>query len=90
TAVSAALGIWLLGATITKTDVPGLDWLVSSGVGAWLATVFAVAGVANAVNIIDGFNGLSSMCVSLMLLVFAYVAYQVGDTTLALWALAGV
>ena len=26
----------------------------------------------------------------LMLLVFAYVAYQVGDTTLALWALAGV
>lgn len=90
TAVSAALGIWLLNATITRTDVPGLDWLVSSAAGAWVATVFTVAGVANSVNIIDGFNGLSSMCVCLMLLVFAYVAYQVGDTALALWALAGV
>ncbi len=90
TAVSAGLGIWLLDATITKTDVPGLDWLVSTALGAWVATVFAVAGVANSVNIIDGFNGLSSMCVSLMLLVMAYVAYQVGDITLALWALAGV
>ncbi|MFG6456908.1 MraY family glycosyltransferase [Roseateles sp. BYS96W] len=90
TAVSAGLGIWLLDATITKTDVPGLDWLVSTALGAWIATVFTVAGVANSVNIIDGFNGLSSMCVSLMLLVMAYVAYQVGDIPLALWALAGV
>jgi UDP-N-acetylmuramyl pentapeptide phosphotransferase/UDP-N-acetylglucosamine-1-phosphate transferase len=90
TAVSAALGIWLAGATITKTDIPGLDLLVSTALGAWIATVFTVAGVANSVNIIDGFNGLSSMCVSLMLLVFAYVAYQVGDIPLALWALAGV
>lgn len=90
TATSAALGIWLLGATITKTDVPGLDWVVSTSIGAWLATILTVAGVANSVNIIDGFNGLSSMCVSLMLLVFAYVAYQVGDVSLALWALAGV
>lgn len=90
TAASAALGIWLLGATITRTDVPGIDLLVSTSLGSWLATVVTVAGVANSVNIIDGFNGLSSMCVSLMLLVFAYVAYQVGDTALALWALAGL
>jgi UDP-N-acetylmuramyl pentapeptide phosphotransferase/UDP-N-acetylglucosamine-1-phosphate transferase len=90
TAISAGLGIWLLGAAITKTDIPGLDWLVSTALGAWLATILTVAGVANSVNIIDGFNGLSSMCVSLMLLVFAYVAYQVGDIPLALWALAGV
>jgi len=90
TAISAVLGCWLLGATITKTDIPGVDWIISSAAGAWIVTVFTVAGVANSVNIIDGFNGLSSMCVSLMLLVFAYVAYQVGDLTLALWALAGV
>ncbi|PTT87755.1 glycosyl transferase, partial [Pelomonas sp. HMWF004] len=88
--VSAGLGIWLLGAAITRTDVPGLDLLVGTTLGAWVATVFTVAGVTNSVNIIDGFNGLSSMCVSLMLLVIAYVAYQVGDTALALWALAGV
>ena len=29
TAVSAALAAWLLGALITRTDIPGLDWLVS-------------------------------------------------------------
>lgn len=90
TAVSAALGVWVLGAVITRTDVPGLDWLVATYAGAIVATVFTVAGVANSVNIIDGFNGLSSMCVSLMLLVFAYVAYEVGDVALAMWALAGV
>jgi UDP-N-acetylmuramyl pentapeptide phosphotransferase/UDP-N-acetylglucosamine-1-phosphate transferase len=80
----------LLGAQIMRTDIPGLDLIVATSAGALIATVFAVAGVANAVNIIDGFNGLSSMCVSLMLLAFAYVAYQVGDLELALWALAGV
>jgi UDP-N-acetylmuramyl pentapeptide phosphotransferase/UDP-N-acetylglucosamine-1-phosphate transferase len=90
TALSAALGGWLIGALITRTDIPGLDWIVATSIGAMLATVFTVAGVANSVNIIDGFNGLSSMCVSLMLLVFAYVAYQVGDIELAMWALAGV
>lgn len=90
TAVSGGLGIWLLGAAITRTDIPGVDLIVGTTVGATIITVFAVAGVANSVNIIDGFNGLSSMCVSLMLLVFAYVAYQVGDTELALWSLAGV
>lgn len=90
TAVSAALGGTFLGALITRTDIPGLDWVVATTVGATLVTVFVVAGVANSVNIIDGFNGLSSMCVSLMLLVFAYVAYQLGDTELTLWALAGV
>lgn len=90
TAVSAALGGWFIGALITRTGIPGLDWVVATTVGAMLVTVFVVAGVANSVNIIDGFNGLSSMCVSLMLLVFAYVAYELGDTELALWALAGV
>lgn len=90
TAVSAALAAWLMGAQITRTDIPGLDWIVATSAGAMIATVFTVAGVANSVNIIDGFNGLSSMCVSLMLLTFAYVAYQVGDAELALWALAGV
>jgi len=90
TAVSAALGVFVLGAAITRTDIPGLDLIVGTAAGAFVATVFTVAGVANSVNIIDGFNGLSSMCVSLMLLTLAYVAYQVGDTELALWALAGV
>ena len=90
TSVSAALAVAFLGAAITRTDVPGLDLLVSTGLGSLLATIFAVAGVANAVNIIDGFNGLSTMCVSLMLMAIGYVAYEVGDRELLFWSVAGV
>lgn len=90
TMASAALAFYILDGKITRTDIPGLDWLVGTSFGALVATVFAVAGVANSVNIIDGFNGLSTMCVALMLLAFAFVSYQVGDAALTLWALAGV
>ncbi|MBW8892259.1 MAG: glycosyltransferase family 4 protein [Burkholderiales bacterium] len=50
TAASAALGIWLLGGTITRTDIPGLDLVVATTAGAWIATVFTVAGVANSLG----------------------------------------
>ena len=89
TATSAAIAVWALDAVIDRTDIPGLDWLVSFSVGAAVATVFAVAGVANAINIIDGFNGLAAMCVMMMLGAIAYVAFQAEDPALALCALAG-
>ena len=90
TAVSATLAFWFLGAQITRTDIPGLDTLVSFSAGALLVTVFAVAGIANSVNIIDGFNGLSSMCVVIMLAALAYVGFQVNDVTVATLALVGI
>lgn len=79
TALSALMAAWLLESVITRTDIPGLDLIISVGSLAVIATVFAVTGVANSVNIIDGFNGLASMCVLLMVLAVAYVAFQVGD-----------
>ena len=79
-AASAALAIWLLDAVITKTDIPGVDQLIRWTPLALLLTVFVVTGVSNAVNIIDGFNGLASMCVLMMILALGYVAFQVGDT----------
>ena len=79
TAVSAGLAIWLLQAMITRTDIPGIDWLVQWSAFAIVLTVFVVTGVANSINIIDGFNGLASMCVLMMVLALAYVAFQVGD-----------
>ena len=90
TALSAALTVWFLDAAITRTDIPGLDWVVGFGPGAALLTVFAVAGIANSVNIIDGFNGLASMCVVIMLASVAYVAFQVGDPVIGTLALAGI
>ena len=79
TAVSAALAAWWLDAVIRRTDIPGVDLLVQWPLGAVALTLLVVSGVANATNIIDGFNGLSSMCVMLMLLALAYVGLQVGD-----------
>ncbi len=90
TAVSATLAGWLLGAVMTRADIPGIDAAMAVPVGALLLTVFAVTGIANSVNIIDGFNGLASMCVVLMLGSLAYVAVQVGDPLVAKLALAGI
>ena len=90
TALSAALAVGLVDAAIRRTDIPGLDWVVSYTLGAAILTVFVVAGIANAINIIDGFNGLASMCVVMMLVALAYVGFQVDDRLVALMALAGV
>jgi UDP-N-acetylmuramyl pentapeptide phosphotransferase/UDP-N-acetylglucosamine-1-phosphate transferase len=90
TAISAGLAIWLLDALITKTDIPGLDWLAAWPLGAAALTIFAVAGIANSVNIIDGFNGLASMCVVLILTALAYVAFQVRDPLIGTLALTGI
>ena len=90
TAVAAAAAAWWLGAVIARTDIPGLDWIAAFPAGAVLLAVFVVAGVANSINIIDGMNGLASMCVVLMLMGLAYVASVVGDTLIAALALAAV
>lgn len=90
TACSAFLAIWLLDAVIRRSDIPGLDWLFTFPVAASLLTVFAVAGIANSVNIIDGFNGLASMCAVIMLAALAYVAFQCDDVLIGSLALAGV
>jgi len=80
TAASAAFAAWLLEGVIARTHIPGLDLLLPWAPFAVALTLFVVAGVANAINIIDGFNGLASMCVFMMILAMAYVAFQVGDT----------
>jgi UDP-N-acetylmuramyl pentapeptide phosphotransferase/UDP-N-acetylglucosamine-1-phosphate transferase len=88
TAVSAVLGFALLEATVARTHIPGVDPLLLQWWPlALLLTVFIIAGLTNAVNIIDGFNGLASMCVLMMMLSVAYVAFQVGDTFIFISAL---
>ena len=89
TAVSAALAVFLLDGAIRRTDIPGLDWIVATSAGAAIVTVFVVAGVANSINIIDGFNGLASMCTVLMMVSIGYVAFQVNDSLVLALAVAG-
>jgi UDP-N-acetylmuramyl pentapeptide phosphotransferase/UDP-N-acetylglucosamine-1-phosphate transferase len=69
----------LTGYTMHDVDLPGIDWLLSFYVCALLFTGFAMGGVANAVNIIDGFHGLAAGSLLIMLATFAYVAHRVDD-----------
>jgi UDP-N-acetylmuramyl pentapeptide phosphotransferase/UDP-N-acetylglucosamine-1-phosphate transferase len=87
TMAAALLGFILLDARIGRIDLPFGIWELTS---IWIAlplTVLAVAGIANAVNIIDGFNGLASVVTICMLVSLAYVALQVGDTFILVTAL---
>lgn len=89
-AVSALLGVHLMDAVIQRTDLPLLDFLVATEIGAAAVTVFVVAGVVNAVNIIDGFNGLASLCTVMMLGAIAIISYEVGDVLITMLAFAGI
>ncbi|MCC5888884.1 MAG: glycosyltransferase family 4 protein [Gammaproteobacteria bacterium] len=73
----------LTGTAIGELHLPVLDSLLTY---AWFAipfTALALAGVANALNIIDGFNGLAGGVAAIVLLAFAALALTHGDTVLA-------
>ncbi|QWE10894.1 glycosyltransferase [Polynucleobacter sp. es-EL-1] len=80
TAIAALLACIYLGAQINRLDIPGVDYLLSISLIAIIFTVFAITGLANAYNIIDGFNGLASMVGAITLMGLAYVSFAVGDS----------
>ena len=82
TALAAAMATNYLGAQITRLDIPGIDFLLSIPGVAMIFTVFAITGLSNAYNIIDGFNGLSSMVGIITLLGLAYVSFIIADPLL--------
>jgi UDP-N-acetylmuramyl pentapeptide phosphotransferase/UDP-N-acetylglucosamine-1-phosphate transferase len=79
TFASAVFASLLVGATLDRLDVPGLDTLLLWPVFAIAFTAFAVGGIANAINIIDGYNGLAGGYAVIVLAALALVAGQVGD-----------
>ncbi|HVT36209.1 MAG TPA: glycosyltransferase [Nevskiaceae bacterium] len=80
TMISSALGWWLLLGKLTRIDVPQVDLLLASvPLAAFVLTLVASAGVAHAVNIVDGYNGLSGFYSVVVFLSLAYVGWQVND-----------
>lgn len=87
TLAAAALAVWLLQAQLTRVDIGWLDgWLGWLPVQGWgiaplglLLTVVGVAGLSNAINIIDGFHGLAAAVSILMAMALGYVGWAVGD-----------
>lgn len=70
TMASGLLGWGITGVSLTSVDIWGVDWLLGFTAVSVLFTAFAVGGVANAINIIDGFNGLTAGVALIMLTAF--------------------
>ena len=90
TALSAGVAGFLLNAWLTDIQVFGIDYLLAIPVISILFTCFAVAGVANSFNLIDGFNGLASVVAIMILTAIAYVAFQVRDYGILLSSFAAI
>ena len=76
------LGWAVTGYSITAANMPGLDWLLGFTFVSVVFTAFASAGVANAINIIDGFNGLAAGTVLVILAAFGVITSTLGDQDL--------
>ncbi len=87
TACSGLLVGYFLNAWIDRIDLVGFDYLLTIPAISIIFTCVAIAGLANAYNIIDGFNGLASMVAIIALLAITYVAVRVGDNAIAIAAL---
>lgn len=79
TAMSAMLAFVLLDARITHVGLPVLDDFLALHAFSFLFTVVAVTGIAHAINVIDGLNGLSGVTAFFAAVGLAIVAGTVGD-----------
>ena len=80
---SGGLAALWTGVGLTRVGVPLADLLLAVWPLAVLFTAFAVGGVANSINIIDGFHGLASGTVIISSLALSAIAFGVGDVPLA-------
>lgn len=69
--IAAVSAVWLTDSVVTYLGL-GITLPYSIGI---VFSVFAIVGMMNAINIIDGFNGLSSGISLMILISYAIVAY---------------
>jgi UDP-N-acetylmuramyl pentapeptide phosphotransferase/UDP-N-acetylglucosamine-1-phosphate transferase len=84
---SALLSISFFDVAIHNIAIPWVNAALNWYPIAVLFSVVAVGGIAHAVNIIDGNNGLAGMASILILLAIAWVASRVGDSNVCAFAL---
>ena len=80
---SAVIACALTGVLMQDTGVLPVDWALQWAPIALFFTAFSVAGLANAVNIVDGFNGLASGAVTIMSGSIGLIALGLQDLVLA-------
>ncbi|TJZ77272.1 glycosyltransferase family 4 protein [Chitiniphilus eburneus] len=78
--------IYLLDWRIVRVDLPFLStWLAFTPVSIAL-TLIAIVGVINAMNLIDGYNGLTCAVGMIILASLAYIGLKVGDRQISILA----
>lgn len=80
--LSALVAVLFFDAVVQRSGLSFVDAILSWYPIALLVTVVAVGGVAHAVNIIDGYNGLAGGVTVLMLIALGTVSWQLGDIEL--------
>jgi UDP-GlcNAc:undecaprenyl-phosphate GlcNAc-1-phosphate transferase len=84
TAISAVLACGLLGLSLSRLGLPGIDnWLLAMPWIGIVLAVFAICGLPHAFNIIDGYNGLAGTVALLVCMAITHVALQLGDRQMA-------
>jgi UDP-N-acetylmuramyl pentapeptide phosphotransferase/UDP-N-acetylglucosamine-1-phosphate transferase len=82
--MTSGLLAWLItDYSLSRLDIWGFDVLMQFTFFSVIFTAFAVGGVANSINIIDGFNGYASLTCAIAFIGFGLIAFQVGDQYLA-------
>lgn len=82
--VSGLLAVFVLNAIITKVGIPVFDSTLGFQPWAWAFTAFTICGFTNAINLIDGLNGLASGVSLILAAALGHVAYINGANDLAL------
>jgi UDP-N-acetylmuramyl pentapeptide phosphotransferase/UDP-N-acetylglucosamine-1-phosphate transferase len=83
--MAGGVAAWMLtGVALNRVDIYGVDWLMTLTPVAVLFTAFAVGGVANAINIIDGFHGLASGTTMIALMALGAISAEADDPQLAM------
>ena len=83
TMASGVLAWWITDYSLSRLDIWGVDLLMQFTLFSVIFTAFAVGGVANSINIIDGFNGYASLTCTIAFIGFGLISFQVGDQNLA-------
>lgn len=91
TVLTAAFAFAFAGVHFVRSHVQWLDAALAFLPFGYFALLFAVAGVAHSINIIDGYNGLAGGFAAIALLALGYVAQLHGDALVATlcWVSAG-
>ncbi|MBU3542218.1 glycosyltransferase family 4 protein [Polynucleobacter sp. MWH-Loch1C5] len=87
TMVGGAVAISMTQVYLNHIDIPYIDTALRWWPIGCLVTIIAISGVTNAINILDGFNGLASGTVIVIFSFMALLAYQADDHALMVLSL---